>query len=122
MNEISIYEPFSRFFRELDRTAAFPVDVEEDKEKYRIHADIPGAERDDINISVENNTLFIGAKFQKSGGNTVHRERISGEFKRVIQLPRRVDSEGIEASVKNGVLTVVVPKSKAEVGRKIEIR
>ena len=124
MGDISIYEPFSRLFREFDRAAeaGFRVDIEEDEGQYRIHADLPGARRDDISVNVENNVLFVGAKLEHGRENIVHSERASGEFKRVFHLPRRVDAEGIAASMANGVLTVIVPKAKSDAGRKIEVR
>lgn len=124
MNETGIYQPFSRLFCEFERAREFAprVDVEEDDSQYRIHADLPGADKNDVCVQLENNILSIGAKIARRGENIVRGERQSGEFKRSFQLPRRTDAEGIAASMKNGVLTVVVPKPKSEVGRKIEVR
>lgn len=124
MNAISIYEPFSRLFREFDRASdfGFRADVEESESQYRIRADLPGADKDNVAIRLENNILSIGAKLERGGENIVHSERASGEFKRSFHLPRRTDAEGIEASMEKGVLTVVVPKLKSDIGRTIPVR
>ncbi len=124
MGEIGMYQPFSRLFREFDRApaAGFRVDVEEDGGQYRIRADLPGADKNDVNVNVENNVLSIGAALERGGENIVHNERAGGELKRAFRLPPQADAARIAASIQNGVLTVVVPKSKAAVGRKIEVR
>ena len=110
MNDTAIYHPFSRMFREYSRADFCRVEVEEDDAQYRICADIPGADKNDVSVSLEDSILSIGAKTERRG-----------EFKRAFRLPRQTDADGIAATVKNGVLTVVVPKAKAD-GRKIEVR
>ncbi len=125
MNTPDIYNPLSRMLREFGAApvcaaAGFRVDIEEDEKQYRLHADLPGAEKNNISVNVEENVLTVAAKLERRNKNAVRSERIGGEFSRAFRLPRAVDSQNIEASIKNGVLTVVLPKTETA-GRKIEI-
>lgn len=120
----SLYHPFSHLLRGFDgaeHAAGFRVDIEETEKAYRLHADLPGAEKNNISVNVEDNVLTVAAKIERGSKNTVHSERAGGDFSRAFRLPRRVDSQNIAASMKNGVLTVVVPKAEDSAGRKIEI-
>ena len=101
--------------------AGFRVDIEEDEKQYRLHADLPGAEKNNVSVNVEDNVLTIAAKFPRQSKSAVRSERINGEFSRAFRLPRMVDSKNIAASMKNGVLTVLLPKAESAAGRKIEI-
>lgn len=125
MNRATLYHPFSHLLREFGHgvspNAGFRVDIEEDESQYRIHADLPGVSRKQVSVNVENNVLSVGAKLENGGEHTVHSERASGEVQRSFRLPRRVDASAIAASMKDGVLTVVLPKAESDAGRKIEI-
>ncbi len=123
MNGIGIYDPLSYWLRETngDSSAnAFRVDIEEDDKQYRIYADLPGAEKNQVSVSVEDNVLSLRAKTEAANSDALRRERPRGEFARTFRLPRKTDEKGIKASMKNGVLTVTVPKAKTS-GRAVEI-
>lgn len=95
------------------------VDIGEENDAYVIHAELPGVSSEDVKLRMENNVLTLsGEKTQeeKSEDKTYHRfERTYGSFQRVFSFPAPVDAEAIEASYKNGVLTIRVPKiAKAE--------
>ncbi len=102
------------------------VDVEETPEAFVFRADLPGLNKKDITISVENNRLTIrgerkGLVDEKT--SRVHRvERLVGSFSRSFQLPATVLSERVEASYRDGVLEVTVPKADEVKPREIEIR
>ncbi|MGI9306758.1 MAG: Hsp20/alpha crystallin family protein [Gammaproteobacteria bacterium] len=126
MNNLSgIYPPFSHLLQEFAPArpdAGFRVDIEEDEKEYRIRADLPGVIKDNVSLNAEDNVLTVAAKFEESSENALRSERISGEYSRSFRLPRIVDAQNIAASMKNGVLTVSLPKAKTEsAGRKIEI-
>ena len=100
-------------------------DVFEDKDAIKIVAEVPGVTPEDVKISLENNVLTIrGEKKQQAEERTerVHRyERSYGAFERTFVLPSSVDSERIEASYQNGILTVSVPKAERARPREIPV-
>lgn len=139
---ITRYEPFnllSQLQRELDRfqngddsggkiaTAEWApaVDIKEEENQFVIHADLPGVNPDDIDVSMENGVLTIKgeknteAKTEKDNYKRV--ERIYGSFYRRFSLPDTADNDAISAKTKNGVLDIVIPKREAEKPKKISV-
>jgi HSP20 family protein len=101
------------------------VDIFEDKDRLIVEAELPGMNRDDFDISVENNVLTLKGerKFEKkTEGDNYHRvERSYGSFTRQFTLPQTVTAEGATADFENGVLRVALPKREETKARKIEI-
>jgi HSP20 family protein len=102
-----------------------PVDIQETAEGYRLTAELPGLTREDINITLENNVLRLSGerKLEKDAKKeSYHRiERAYGTFQRSFSLPHQVNGEKVEASFKDGVLTISVPKAEQARPRKISI-
>ena len=104
----------------------FPrVDIWEDSDNLVLEAELPGMNRDDFELSFENNTLTLKGerKFEKKAeGNNYHRvERSYGSFTRSFTLPSTVTAEGAKAEFNNGVLQVSLQKREETKARKIEI-
>ena len=101
------------------------VDVHEEEDAYLITADLPGMKKDDVQITLEDNTLtFSGERnFEETADKDSYSrlERGYGKFTRTFSLPRHVNSTQVEAEFADGVLTVRVPKSEAAKSRKIQI-
>lgn len=93
------------------------VNTREGKEAYHIDVDLPGVKKEDINLSVENNTLTISGKRETksevSREDYYKIESSYGKFQRSFTLPENVDTENIRAATEDGVLEVVIPKLKA---------
>lgn len=89
-------------------------EVEEVENEIVVRMEIPGIEKENCRITIEDNTLFLsGEKHleRETEGSTYHlMERAYGAFERAIALPRNVDTEHAKASYKNGVLTVRMPR------------
>lgn len=106
------------------------VDIAEEDERYLIHAEIPGAAKEDIALEVHENVLSLSGKKsetsekdEEQNGRKVHStERKFGFFKRSFRLPENVAADKIEAKFENGVLEVSVPKSKASKPIQIEVK
>ena len=102
------------------------VDIREDAEQIVLQADIPGMEQKDIKVNVENNQLTISGerRFEdEEKRNDYHRvERSYGAFSRTFQLGSAADPEKVQASYKNGVLTVSLPKREESKPRSIEVK
>ena len=145
MTQVSIHNPLGRMLRAFDadgglpafsgfaapvRAAGFPVDIDETDGEYRIRADLPGVRKDEVSVSVEDNVLSIGAKFAREGGGDggengakrVHSERVVGEFSRGFRLSRDIEADKIGAEMKDGVLTLRLPKSGASARRSVAVK
>ena len=91
------------------------VDVSENDKEMLVKADLPGMDKDKIEVSLENhNRLKISGSRdimkQETAPGMVRRERMQGRFERVLDLPSEGTSDGIKASYKNGVLDITIPK------------
>ena len=102
------------------------VDIREEPDRYLLHADIPGVKAEDIEISMENGILTIRGErrheMEESAQGVHRRERQQGVFMRRFTLPDTIDAEAIEATSREGVLEVSLPKSATQQPRKIEVR
>jgi HSP20 family protein len=118
------------FFNEAVATndASFSpnINISETDNKLSIDVDIPGMNKEDINVNLENGTLTIsGERKNKSEeeGRTFHRvETRYGSFERSFQLPDNVDEESVEASYENGILTIDIDKKEEKVRKQINIK
>ncbi|MGJ8643367.1 MAG: Hsp20/alpha crystallin family protein [Luteolibacter sp.] len=102
------------------------VEISEDDKQYSISADLPQVYRDDVKVVVENDKLIVSGErkqLETTEGTKVHRtERRYGMFRRTFNLPDDADPEAVNASFKDGVLTVTVAKSEAKKPKNIEVR
>jgi HSP20 family protein len=102
-----------------------PVDVLESKDSYLIRAELPGMKKEDFNLEVKDVTLTLTGerKFEEpADGVEYHRvERVAGKFVRSFSLPQTVKSDGIQASYRDGVLEVHVPKADEAKPKQIAI-
>ena len=113
------------------RTAGFSpsLDVHETENEYVVHAELPGVEEKDIDLSLKENHLIIRGEKRSQidkteGEGRRYVERSYGSFQRVIPLAVDVDEDAIDASFAKGVLTVKLPKSKVTKAdhKKISVR
>lgn len=114
----------------LDRFAPGPagwapsVDVHESDEGYVVTAEVPGLAREDIHIHVQDGRLTLsGSRRERAAPcEQYHRiERGHGAFSRTFQLPLAIAEHEIKADLKDGVLTVVVPKASDPTPRRIRV-
>lgn len=102
----------------------FPIDVLEQENGYVVYAFLPGIDNEDLDIEIANGTVSIKGEIKlerAEGDNYLIAERPDGHFSRVIELPDELDSDKAEAELKNGVLTLRVPKSEISRPRRIKI-
>lgn len=111
----------------LSKTGVFPpLNMYEDENNLYLTAEMPGISAKDLNIVVENDKLIIrgerklGEKDQKLN---IHRqERESGQFRRIISLPIRIDSEKVTAATRDGILEITLPKHVETKPRQIAVQ
>ncbi len=110
-------EPFFPVFDPFNRGEWWPrVDVSEGRSNITVEAEIPGMDKDDIDLAIEGRNLYIkGRKSREHEENDegyYRVERAYGYFNRVIELPAEVDESSINAKYKRGVLKVKMKKQK----------
>lgn len=109
----------------LDGAWSPAVDIYDSKENILVKADIPGLSKEDIEVTVHGDTLLIkGEKKQEKEvkeKNYVRTERFYGNFQRAIRLPAEVETNKVDATYKNGVLELVLPKSEKAKPKQIKL-
>lgn len=99
------------------------VDVREADSALELFVDLPGVDRNDIDISLENNLLTVSGerRFNQDEDSFRRVERVYGKFHRSFRTPRDVEGSKVSASYKDGVLHLELPKTEAAKPRQIEI-
>lgn len=103
-----------------------PMNVWETDEQYQVACEVPGLEMDDLEVSVTGDVLTIrGEKKDETvqKGRNYHRvERRYGSFTRSLTLPAPVNTDGVEAKARNGVLEIRLPKKEEVKPRRVEVK
>jgi HSP20 family protein len=101
------------------------VDMFDDDDKIVIKAELPGMDKKDISVDIENRVLTLSGERNYENEvkeeNFYRRERASGKFKRAFNLPADVDSDKIKADFKDGVLKVEIPKPEEHKPKQITV-
>lgn len=118
-NEVSYYDPFQmmrdmeRQFFDEDSFGAFRTDIRDEGNAYTLEAELPGFDKEDIDIQLSDNNLTISASHKEESsrkeGKYVRRERSFGSYSRSFDVSD-IDTAGIKAAYKNGVLSLNLPK------------
>ncbi len=99
-----------------------PVDLYDQTEQLVVRADLPGLDKNSIEVSVVRNTLTIkGEKRDDHTEGRTRSERTFGSFSRSLALPAKVDSEKVTAAYRNGVLEITLPKAVESKPHKIAV-
>src|SRR6266568_4559495 len=130
------FEPYRDPFREFDRLLSMaasgtraplsmPMDVYRGEDgSYHVEADLPGADPDSVEVTVEHSTLTIQAERTPHYGDSAQvivAERPQGSFARQLSLGEGVDSENLTAGYADGVLHVTIPASPKTRARRVEV-
>lgn len=104
----------------------FPsIDIEDIDDHLLVTADVPGIDKKDIEVYVEDDTLVISGKTQENKEekkkNFYRKERRTGHFYREVTLPCRVDSQAVKANFETGTLKITLPKLEGESERRKKI-
>jgi HSP20 family protein len=102
------------------------IDVAEDADKITLTADLPGLKQSDLEVQIEKDVLTLrGQRTLERDANGDHYrrfERLSGSFVRSFTLPPTVDVENVSAQLKDGVLTLILPKRAEAKPRQIKVQ
>jgi HSP20 family protein len=127
MRNLMRWDPFRDMeFPELQSAYLPSFDIKETAKGYVFIADLPGVKQEDLDINLTGNRLTITGKREseerKDGENFFATERSFGNFSRTFSLPEGVDPNAVSAEMKNGVLTLTVPKVPEIQPKKITIQ
>jgi len=102
------------------------MDLRDLGDHYELNMDLPGVDKENVSITVRSDHLLVQgerrSETHEEREGFLRSERYFGNFSRQIPLPDDVDTEGIDAEMQNGVLTLTMPKSEQRRGRQIDIR
>ncbi len=123
-----LYEPLKGLGAKVADWLAPASDASSDDNAYRISMELPGVEEKDIDLAIHDGMVTVkgekSASKEESGETWFFSERQYGSFSRSFRVPPDADADKVEADLKDGVLTIVVPKltAKATAARKVTIR
>jgi HSP20 family protein len=131
------WEDFADLYRETLNTPSFEwyvstggdsyypvIDVVSAKDHYKLIVELPGLTEKDFTVDVKDGILTISGRYPEEEykeETLVHRERMSGEFCRSLELPDTVDGEHIEAAYKNGLLEIKLPRTEKTTEKHIKV-
>ena len=128
-NEINDLFNFDRFPGTeglFDRSFSPALDVTESEDAFTVRAELPGLSEKDLDVSIASNVLTIrGEKKEdkeRKNGKIYRRETWSGSFQRTLPLPLSVDAGNVKADLKDGVLTLVLPKREEAKPKQITVK
>jgi len=102
------------------------IEISDTGQATQITAEMPGLERGDVEISIEDDALTIRGEKKveedQKDKNVQHSERTYGMFMRVLQLPSGIDPSSVRATMSNGVLKITIPKPAKSEPKKIEVK
>jgi HSP20 family protein len=110
----ALFEPFRAFGTRLSDWLRPASDASSDDRTYRITLELPGVAEDDIRLTVDNGTVSVRgekkAERDEKGKDWYFTERQFGSFQRSFRMPADADDKGVAADLKDGVLTVTIPR------------
>lgn len=141
MANISRYDPFDftvepfddlfrGFFRPVRAVSSeapqIKMDVKEDDQAYTVHAEVPGVNKEDIQVTIDGNQVSLSAEVKretenKDGEKLLRSERYFGKVYRSFTLANEIDDAAAEAKYNNGVLELRLPKKATAAAKRLEI-
>ena len=116
---ISMFRDFNQnHYSSRDGTFRVPIDLMENEDEYVVELDLPGFEKQDISITIEQNVLSIQAEreqnyeTEESSYEVIHQERFASKFSRKLKLRQTINAKDAKVEYENGVLRVTAPKAE----------
>jgi HSP20 family protein len=135
MSNLIPIDPFDDVFKGFFKPVKFEgvpdiqikIDVKEDEQTYTVHADIPGAKKEDIHVSLDGNLVSISAEVKqekevKNGEKVLRSERYYGKVERKFSLENEVDESKANAKYADGVLELKLPKKPVQSSKRIQVQ
>ncbi|KPQ06642.1 MAG: HSP20 family protein [Rhodobacteraceae bacterium HLUCCA12] len=123
----ALYEPFRQFGGKLAEWVSTASEASSDDKAYSIRMEVPGVAENDIHLTVENGVVSVKgekkSEREEKGDTWYFSERQFGSFERSFRLPADADEHGVKAALKDGVLTITLPRKapKGDESRRVKI-
>ena len=137
MSNLIRRDPFDDFFRGFfvrpvdfgsqPDAPVLKIDIKEEQDGYRVHAEIPGVKKDDIHVAIDGAVVSVSAERReerdlKEGERVLRSERYVCKVSRSFQLPQEIEEAKVTAKYNDGVLELSLPKKAATQARRITIQ
>lgn len=125
-----LFEGFFRPLRWVEEEAGEGLvprlDVTERENEFIVHAEMPGVNKDDVNVTLEGGVLTISgecrqASEDKEGDRLIRQERRYGKYMRSLRLGKEIDEKKVKANYKDGILELILPKSEEVKPKRITV-
>ena len=112
---------------QAEQSRAARIDIVEQNGGYKVHAELPGAKKEDIKVQIDGNQVSISVETRvereaREGERVLHSERYYGKIARTFRLDSEVDDARISARYENGILELILPKKEQPSARQITIQ
>ena len=98
------------------------VNIREEDDTYVLSALVPGLTADDLNIQILDDVVRIDGEYQQDENQYLMQELPRGSFTRTLRLPVPIEADSVDAKIKNGVLTLTLPKAESAKPKRISIK
>jgi len=125
MNEVSTQSNVANRSQRAEPVLLPPVDIVEDAGGITLTADLPGVERNDLSIGIDGRTLTLDAPLRLGEAESlqsVYAEVRANRYRRSFELSSELDTAAVDANLKDGVLTLRLPKHERAKPRRIEVK
>lgn len=120
-NELNWFDDFNSLFQGCERKGFMASDLVEEDKEYKLTIDVPGVDKKDINVRINNNTLIVEAKQNSENENKdkhyIRRERYQSSYSRSFYLAD-ADETNVHAKLENGILNIAVGKKNQQIENK----
>lgn len=107
---------FSQYGRPSEPSTFPLVNIYENDDEITVNAELPGLSKERVNVTYSNGILTLSGKREPVAAvkemSVVRKERSEGDFEKTLQIPTKIQQDGIRASFSNGVLTITLPKAE----------
>ena len=117
----SMFDNFFSPMRDVDESVQGnltpAVDISETENEYLVRAELPGINKEDVHVTLENGILTLSAETrseseERDGERVIRQERSYGKYMRSLRLGKGINDQAVKASYKNGILEIIVPKAE----------
>ncbi|PCJ60575.1 MAG: hypothetical protein COA79_08365 [Planctomycetota bacterium] len=119
-----IFENLFSFDKESELSSVPLCNIEWEEDQVIVTAELPGVQKEDLSITVDQKNLSIKGerKIPEIEGKSLLQERYTGSYERTISLPYLIEDGGVEAVLKNGVLTIILKRKEDSKPKSIEVK